>query len=389
MLSSASRAAAGMRRLPIGARLLSAKAPLVKSLAAEQKALSDAVAALGDNASYDKVKALVEAEPYKSTMAKVKGDDLSWTWSMLDSSPSKPPVTVAVSGAGSDVGAAALFRIAAGEMLGLDQPVALQLLGAKPEVVKDLEACGFPLLKSVTAANDAGAAFKGATYALLLEGDFAAQGKAIAAGAKGALVAVAGNTNALVASKAAGEAASVTSITRGAQLSAELALASSSGVSPLAVENVSPAPLLRPQPLLPTPSACEHSPPHPYTLLYEQVISWGDGIADISHATVGGKWALKVSDAALPEVGEPSVATAADAAVMHIKDWALGSDGKWVSMGVPAVGDYGMGEGFFYSVPVVCTPGDYKRVGGVTMTAEVAGALEASRSALAADAAKL
>ena len=61
-----------------------------------------------------------------------------------------------------------------------------------------------------------------------------------------------------------------------------------------------------------------------------------------------------------------------------------GSDGAWVSMGVPAVGDYGMGTGFFYSVPVVCTPGDYKRIGGVTMTAEVAAAAEASRAELVA-----
>ena len=80
-------------------RLLSTKAELVKSLAAEQKALSDAVAALGDGASYDKVKALVESEPYASTMEKVKAEEMSWTWSMLDSAQSKPPVTVAVAGA--------------------------------------------------------------------------------------------------------------------------------------------------------------------------------------------------------------------------------------------------------------------------------------------------
>jgi len=67
-----------------------------------------------------------------------------------------------------------------------------------------------------------------------------------------------------------------------------------------------------------------------------------------------------------------------------MKDWALGSGGEWVSMGVPAVGDYGMGTGFFYSVPVVCSPGEYKRVGGVTLTADVAAAMEASRVQLAA-----
>jgi hypothetical protein len=164
-----------------------------------------------------------------------------------------------------------------------------------------------------------------------------------------------------------------------------------------------------------------------------QVISWGDGIADVSHATVGGKWALrKGSDAvALPATDDIGPSLMADAAVrrcartnsrprrtpsarcrgvaatsfrhhlvpspltcvggvallsaqvMHMKDWALGSDGAWVSMGVPAVGDFGMGSGFFFSVPVVCTPGEYKRIGGVTLTPEVASALEASRVALA------
>ena len=73
----------------------------------------------------------------------------------------------------------------------------------------------------------------------------------------------------------------------------------------------------------------------------------------------------------------------ADGIVAHMKDWALGSGNKWVSMGVPAVNDYGMGTGFFYSVPVVTTPGSYKRVGGISLTPEVAMAMETSRAALA------
>ena len=113
-----------------------------------------------------------------------------------------------------------------------------------------------------------------------------------------------------------------------------------------------------------------------------QVISWGDGIADVSHATVGSKWALKLDGVSpLPEVS-PTVSMEADAAVMHMKDWALGSGGEWVSMGVPTVGDYGLGSGYFYSVPVVCTPGEYKRIGGVTIAPEVATAMEAARVAL-------
>jgi len=325
-------------------RLMS-KATLVKSLAADQKALADAVASLGDAPAFAKVKALTEEEPYKSTMAKVKGEDLSWTWSMLESSPAKAPVTVALSGADTPAGAAALYRIAAGEMLGLDQPVVLNVLGAAPDTIKDVEACGFPLLKAISSASSESAVMSGAAYALLLGGDFAALGKAAP---KGALVAALGCAGASAAAK--GSAASVTGITRGPQLAAEVQLAAAAGVSPSAVSHV---------------------------------ISWGSGIVDISHATVAGKWALRTSKAALPEVGEISAAMQADAAVMHMKDWALGSGGEWASMGVPAVGDYGMGEGFYFSVPCTCTPGEYKRIGGVTMTPEVATALEADRVAVA------
>jgi len=236
--------------------------------------------------------------------------------------------------------AAALYRIAAGEMLGTTTPVSLQLLGADADVVKDLEAVGFPLLKGVTAATSPAAALKGAKYAILLDGDFAALGKAAA---PETLIGVAGCANALAVSKAG--AASVTAITSGPQLAAQVALAASAGVSPADVT---------------------------------QVISWGTGIADVSHAMVGGKWALKTTDVAMPSV-TTTPAIEADAAVSHMKDWALGSNGKWVSMGVPATGDYGLGSGIFFSVPVVCTPGEFKRVGGVTLTPEVAAALEKSR----------
>jgi len=282
-------------------------------------------------------------------MAKVKAEDLSWTWSMIESSPTKPPVTVAVSGGGSAVGAAALYRIAAGEMLGPDQPVVLSVVGVDPAVVSDVQACGFPLLKSISAAASESAVMSGAAYALCLGGDYAALGKAAP---KGALVGVAGCAAAKVAAAAAGEGAKVTAITGAPALAASLSLAASADVSLSSVSNV---------------------------------ISWGDGIADVSHATVGGKWALrKGSDAvALPATDDIGPSLMADAAVMHMKDWALGSDGAWVSMGVPAVGDFGMGSGFFFSVPVVCTPGEYKRIGGVTLTPEVASVLEASRVALA------
>jgi malate dehydrogenase len=160
-----------------------------------------------------------------------------------------------------------------------------------------------------------------------------------------ALVGVVGVTNAMVASSAG--KGSVTAITRPAQAAAESAIASATGADPASVK---------------------------------QVIAWGTGVADTSHAMVGGKWFKGEVPAS-----EPSTAVAADAIVAHMKDWALGSDGKWVSMGVPAVGDYGMGSGFFYSVPVVCTPGEFKRVGGVTLTPAVAEVMEKDRLALLAE----
>jgi len=338
------------RRPAAPARMMAVSAAAVKALAAEQKALSAALDALGSTPKYDQVKALIDSDPtFKATLEKVKAEDLSWTWSMLESAPTKPPVTVAVAGAGSAVGAATLFRIAAGEMLGLDQPIALQLSGADAAVTKELEACGFPLLKSVSSAASPAAALSGASYAILLEGDMKAAGAAIGADT---LAGVVGLTNALAASTASGGKGSVTAITRPAQMAAEGELAAAAGVDPASVKHV---------------------------------IAWGTGIADVSHSIVGGKWGFKDGGNPLPAVSDPSSAVSADAVVAHMRDWATGSDGKWVSMGVPAVGDYGMGSGLFYSVPVVCTPGEYKRVGGVTLTPAVAEAMEKDRLALLAE----
>jgi len=325
----------------LASRGLATKAGLVKGLAAEQKAVLAAVNKLGPGAPFAKVNEVMQAEPHASTFAKVREGGLSWSWSMLSSAPTKPAVTVAVAGK-SEAASETLYRIAAGEMLGPDTPVDIKVVGGDAAVIADVEACGFPLLKGIASATSVA----GAPYALVLEGDAAAlAGKA----EKGALVAVAGVGNAAAAAK--GSAGSVTAITREAQMAAEFALAKSAGVDASMVDNV---------------------------------ISWGEGFADISHATIGGKWALKDGGAALPATGDVSPAMSAEAAVSHMRDWACGSGGKWVSMGVPAVGDYGMGEGFFYSVPCVTTAGSYKRVGGVTLTAEVASAMEASRAKLSA-----
>lgn len=316
-------------------RTMAVKAAAVKALVPELTAVSEAIDKSGAS-TYAQVDALIKGNPaFAATVDKVKAEDLSWAWAMVESKPEKPAVTVAVLGAGSEVGASVLFRIAAGEMLGLDQPINLQVTGADSAVTTELQGCGFPLLASV---GSGGA--KGAKYVIALEGD--------ASGADaGALVGVMDVKTAATVAKAS--KASVTAITSPVAMAASKALAASAGVPVHEVSNV---------------------------------IAWGRGVADISHATVGGKWALKVADEPLPKVESPSAATTADAIVAHMNAWALGSDGKWVSMGVPAVGDYGMGSGFFYSVPVVCTPGEYKRVGGVTLTPAVAEAMESERKAL-------
>jgi len=326
----------------VPARRLASKAEMAKSLEADQKALFAALDGI-DPSNYAKVLASPELSGARE---KVKGSP-AWTIARVASapSPSKKPVTVAVAGAGSAAGSEALFRIAAGLMLGGDQPVTLQLLGATDATVKELNDCAFPLLAGVTAASSPGA-LKGASYSILLEGDFAALGKALGGG----LVAVSGCANAAIVAANA-PTASVTAITRITQASAETQLAAKTGMP---VESIS------------------------------RVSIWGEDAIDLSSATLGGKWALDVVGDWTPDASAPDAAVAADAIVSHMKDWALGSGGKWSSMGVPATGDYGLGSGFFYSVPVTCVPGEYKRVGGIPISPALATSMEAQRVALSA-----
>lgn len=231
-------------------------------------------------------------------------------------------------------------------MLGGQQPVALQLLGADDAVLKELNDCAFPLLSGVKVASSPSAVMSGAKYSILLEGDFAALGSNAAAGS---LVAVAGNANAAVAAKAAKAGVSVTAITRITQAAAEHALAAKADAPVASIDKVT---------------------------------VWGETAVDFSSTTVGAKWALDMVGDWKPDVSSPDAAVAADAIVAHMKDWALGSDGKWCSMGVPANGDYGLGEGLFYSVPVTCKAGQYLRVGGIPISPELATSMEAQRVAL-------
>jgi malate dehydrogenase len=299
---------------------------------------------------------------------------------------SKAPVRVAVTGAAGQIGYSLLFRIASGEMLGKDQPVILQLLEIPDEkaqnalkgVIMELDDCAFPLLESVLPTADPKVAFKDADVALLVGARprgpgmerkdllsanaqiFTAQGKALnAVASRKVKVLVVGNpanTNAYIAMKSAPDlpAKNFTAMLRLDHNRALSQLANKAGV---AVADI------------------------------EKLVVWGNHsptmYPDYRFATVGGtSLKEKIGDADwnantfIPQVGKrgaaiiearglSSAASAANAAIDHIRDWALGTDGKWVTMGVPSDGSYGIPEGVMYGVPVTCANGEYTRVEGL------------------------
>ncbi len=296
----------------------------------------------------------------------------------------KQPVRVTVTGAAGQISYSLLFRIAAGDMLGPDQPVILQMLEITPSmerlkgVVMELEDCAFPLLAGTVATDDAAAGFKDADYALLvgamprgkgmerkdlLQANskiFSAQGKAINENAKPDIkVLVVGNpanTNALITMANAPniKAGNITAMTR---------LDHNRALSQLAGKTGS------------------HS-----TKISKMTI-WGNHSAtqypDISNCLVDGKPATEQVDqswyrdtfipvvqkrgAAIIEArGASSAASAASAAIDHIRTWVSGTaDGDWVSMAIPSDGSYGIDEGLIYSFPVTCSGGEYSIVQGL------------------------
>ena len=293
----------------------------------------------------------------------------------------KPPVRVAVTGAAGQIGYSLLFRIASGEMLGKDQPVILQLLEVTPAlnalkgVVMELEDCAFPLLAGVVQTDDAKVAFKDADYALLvgarprskgmeradlLEANaqiFTVQGKALNDVAKRSIkVLVVGNpanTNAYIAMRSAPE------LPRHC-FSAMLRLDHNRSLSQLAAKTGKPVDAIR------------------------KMIVWGNHsptmYPDYRFATIAGQSAKALvnddtwyRDVFIPTVakrgaaiiearGLSSAASAANAAIDHMRDWVLGSNGEWVTMGVPSDGSYGIPEGILYGVPVICADGKYEVV---------------------------
>lgn len=293
----------------------------------------------------------------------------------------KQPVKVAVTGAAGQISYSLLFRIASGQMLGLDQPVILQLLEITPAldalkgVAMELEDCAFPLLQGMTLTDDANVAFKDAQYALLvgarprgpgmerkdlLEANaaiFSAQGKAINDNAdRDIRVLVVGNpanTNALIAQRNAPEI-------NPRQFTAMTRLDHNRAIAQLAQQT------------------------NTHVTDITKMTIWGNHSAtqypDISQALVKGKNASGLvdtdwyKDTFIPDVqqrgaaiikarGASSAASAANAAIEHMRDWALGSnDGDWVSMGIYSDGSYGIEEGLIYSFPVTCSDGDFSIV---------------------------
>ncbi|MDJ0748774.1 MAG: malate dehydrogenase [Woeseiaceae bacterium] len=293
----------------------------------------------------------------------------------------KAPVRVTITGAAGQIGYQLAFRIASGQMLGNDQPVALQLLEITPAldalkgVVMELDDCAFPTLAGVVATDDANVAFKDSDYALLvgarprgpgmerkdlLEANaaiFSVQGKAMndhaSRGIKVLVVGNPANTNALIAQSNAPDLdpRNFTAMTRLDHNRAMAQLAAKTGA-------------------------------HVNDIL--RMTIWGNHSAtqypDINHASVDGKDAANLvdqgwlADEFIPVVqqrgaaiikarGASSAASAASAAIDHMRDWALGTpDGDWVSMAIPADGSYGIEPGIVYSYPVRCDKGDYEIV---------------------------
>ena len=313
------------------------------------------------------------------------------------------PVRVAVTGAAGQIGYSLLFRIASGSMLGPDTPVILQLLeitpalGALNGVKMELDDCAFPLLADVICTDDANVAFGDADVALLVGamprkagmeradllsangGIFKPQGKALSDSAKKDIkILVVGNpanTNALIAQQNAPDLdpRRFTAMTRLDHNRAVSQLAARTGTTVNDVTNMT---------------------------------IWGNHsvtqFADLHHAKVNGKNAYDLvndqawyADTYLPTVakrgaaiiearGASSAASAANAAVDHIRSWSLGTpEGDWVSMAIVSDGSYGVPEGLISSFPCVCKDGEYSIVQGLDINDFSRGKIDASTAELA------
>ena len=313
----------------------------------------------------------------------------------------KPPVRVAVTGAAGQIGYALLFRLAAGEFLGPEQPVFLQLLEIAPAlpaldgVMMELEDCAFPTLAGTAASADPAVAFRDADYAFLVGARprgagmeradlllsnaeiFREQGRALNEHAsrevKAVVVGNPANTNALIAMSNAPDLApgQVTAMTRLDHNRALASLAAKTGASVAAIR---------------------------------RLIIWGNHSGtqypDLRHALVEGTPALErveqdwYRNEYIPKVaqrgaeiiaarGASSAASAANAALAHLRDWVAGAPADdWTSMAVPSPGAYGVPEGLVYSFPVRCAGGGYEIVQGLALDEFSRGKMAATQKEL-------
>lgn len=298
----------------------------------------------------------------------------------------KPVVRIAITGAAGNIGYAAAFRIAAGGMLGTDQPVVLQLIEIEPAlealhgVEMELRDCAFPLLEDIVTTADINVGFNDVDYALLIGSRprtkgmersdllsangkiFSPQGKAIndhaSRDVKVLVVGNPANTNALIAMNNAPDLSST-------QFTSMMRLDHNRAISQLSGKTGSPVTQIK------------------------HMVVWGNHsltqYPDISHCSVNGKDAASLVDAAwykdefIPKVqkrgaeiinarGASSAASAASAAIDHMRNWILGTEGDdWVSMGIVSKGEYGITEGLMYSFPITCKNGYYEVVQGLNL----------------------
>jgi malate dehydrogenase len=312
----------------------------------------------------------------------------------------KKPVRVTITGAAGQISYSLIFRIASGSMLGPDQPVILQLLEITPAlpalggVVMELNDCAFPLVHGVVATDKLEEAFDKTDYALLVGarprgpgmerkdlltangGIFGPQGKAMSEHAsrdvKCLVVGNPANTNALIAASAAKKLDPK-------QFTAMVRLDHNRALSQLAAKTGT------------------------HSTDIEKMIIWGNHSStqypDISHTLVKGKAAKSLVDqnwietdfiptvqqrgaAIIKARGASSAASAASAAVDHMRDWALGTHGKWVSMGIPSDGSYGIKPGVVYGYPVTVKDGKYEIVQGLDVDAFSRGKMDATEKEL-------
>jgi len=300
---------------------------------------------------------------------------------------SKPALRVAVTGAAGQIGYALLFRIASGEMLGKDQPVILQLLEIPDEkaqkalkgVIMELDDCAFPLLQEVTAHSDPRTAFKDADVALLVGARprgpgmerkdllsvnaqiFTAQGKALndvaSRNVKVLVVGNPANTNAYIAMKSAPDLPAK-------NFTAMLRLDHNRALSQLAEKTGRPVSSLKKMVVWGNHSPsmyadyryCESNGDSVKALVNDH--TWNN---DVFLPTVGKRGA-----AIIEARGLSSAASAANAAIDHVRDWVFGTrDGDWVSMGVPSDGGYGIPEGVVFGFPCECKGGSFTLIKGL------------------------